>query len=244
VRARLDGDEYVISGQKSSWVSNGTIASHSVLFVNLEPSMGMAGSGIAIVPLNLPGVRRGRPLDKMGQRALNQGEIFFDNVRLPREYMLVDQESYGGILDLTVATANAAIGAIVTGLARAAFEAALSYSQERVQGGKTLFSHQNIKQKLFSMFMKVEAARSLSRAALNYNFCNTPPLSHYSIASKVFCTQAAFEVANDAVQIFGGIGLTKEYPVEKFFRDARAALIEDGANDHLMITGAQSLVSG
>ncbi|MDI6796097.1 MAG: acyl-CoA dehydrogenase family protein, partial [Desulfatibacillaceae bacterium] len=118
---------------------------------------------------------------------------------------------------------------------------ALAYSKERIQGGKALFEHQNIKHKLFNMFQKVEAARALSRAALIYNLNNTPPLTHYSIASKVFCTQTAFEVANDAVQILGGIGLSKEYPVEKIFRDARAALIEDGANDSLMITGAHCL---
>ena len=243
VTARLDGDDWVISGQKSSWVSNGTIATHSMTFLTIDPSMGMAGGGIGIVPLNAPGVRRGRPLDKIGQRALNQGEIFFDNVRIPKDYMLVDPESYEGIVDLTLATANASMGAMFTGVARAAFEAALAYSQERIQGGKPLFAHQHIKHKLFSMFTKVEAARSLSRAALNFNLCNSPPLTHYSIASKVFCTQAAFEVANDAVQIFGGIGLSKEYPIEKFFRDARASLIEDGANDTLIITGAHALTS-
>ncbi|MFH2099315.1 MAG: acyl-CoA dehydrogenase, partial [Pseudomonadota bacterium] len=224
-----------------AWVSNGTIATHSLLYLNIDPGMGMAGGGIAIVPLNIPGVRKGAPLDKMGQRALNQGEIFFDNARIPAEYMLVDQEAYEGILDLTLATANASMGAMFTGVARAAYEMALDYSRERIQGGKPLFEHQLIKHKLFSMFTKVEACRSLSRAALVYNLCNSPPLIQYSIASKVFCTQAALEVTNDAVQILGGIGLTKEYPAEKFFRDARAGLLEDGANDSLMLTGAHSL---
>jgi alkylation response protein AidB-like acyl-CoA dehydrogenase len=241
VRATKDGDDWIIEGQKSSWVSNGTVATHAMLFLTIDPSMGMAGGGICIVPLNLPGVRRGAPLDKMGQRALNQGEIFFDRVRVPNDYMVVDHESYTGMVDLTLATANASMGAMFTGVARAAFEEALAYSKERIQGGKALFEHQNIKHKLFNMFQKVEAARALSRAALIYNLNNTPPLTHYSIASKVFCTQTAFEVANDAVQILGGIGLSREYPVEKLFRDARAALIEDGANDSLMITGAHCL---
>ncbi len=98
-----------------------------------------------------------------------------------------------------------------------------------------------IKHKLFDMFTKIEAARYLSRAAMIYNYNNTPPMIRYSIASKVFCTNTAFEVANDAVQIFGGNGVSREYPVEKFFRDARAALIEDGANDSLMITAAHHL---
>ena len=241
VAARKEGNEYVISGQKSAWVSNGTVATHALAYLNIDPSMGMAGGGICVVPLDLPGVSKGKPLNKMGQRALNQGEIFFDEVRVPEEYMLVDQESYESMLDLTLATANAGMGAIFTGAARACFEMALAYSKERVQGGKVLFEHQMIKHKLFSMFMKIEAARAYSRAAWIYNANTTPPATHYSIASKVFCTQAAFEVANDAVQIFGGYGVSKEYPIEKYFRDIRAALIEDGANDSLMITGAHAL---
>lgn len=241
VSATLDGDEYVISGQKAAWVSNGTIATHCLLYPNIDPSMGLAGGGICIVPLDLPGVKKGAPLDKMGQRALNQGEIYFDNVRIPKDYMLVDQESYEAMLDITLSTANAAMGAMFTGVARAAYEEALTYAKERVQGGKCLFDHQLIKHKLFNMFTKIEAARALSRAAMIYNYSNTPPNIEYSIASKVFCTNTAYEVASEAVQIFGGSGVSREYPVEKFFRDARAGLIEDGANDTLMLTGAHHL---
>jgi alkylation response protein AidB-like acyl-CoA dehydrogenase len=239
--ARKEGHEWVIDGQKAAWVSNGTIATHCLLYPTIDPSMGMAGGGICVVPLDLPGVKKGRPLDKLGQRALNQGEIYFDGVRIPEEFMLVDPESYEAMLDVTLSTANAGMGALFVGVARAAYEEALAYAKQRVQGGKPLFEHQMIKHKLFSMFMKIEAARSLSRAAMIYNYSNTPPLVQYSIAAKVFCTNTAFEVASDAVQIFGGSGLSREYPVEKFFRDARAGLIEDGANDSLMITAAHHL---
>jgi alkylation response protein AidB-like acyl-CoA dehydrogenase len=239
--ARLEGDAYVITGQKSAWVSNGSVASHCMAYINIDPSMGLAGGGIGIIPLHLPGVRRGAPLNKMGQRALNQGEIYFDNVRVPREYMIVEPDSYEPMLDLTLATANAGMGAMFTGVARAAYELALEYAKQRVQGGKVLFEHQLIRHKLFQMFTKVEAARALSRAAFIYNLNNTPPLSRYSIAAKTYCTQVAFEVANDAMQIFGGNGLSKEYPIEKIFRDARAGLVEDGANDTLMIIAAQEL---
>lgn len=241
VTARLDGDEWVIDGQKAAWVSNGTIATHTLAYLTIDPSQGMSAGGICIIPLDLPGVRKGKPLDKMGQRALNQGEIFFDGVRVPKEYMLVDEESYESMLDVTLSTANAGMGAMFVGVARAAYEEALAYSKQRIQGGKPLFEHQMIKHKLFNMFTKIEAGRALSRAAMIYNYNNTPPSIEYSIASKVFCTNMSYEVASDAIQIFGGNGLTREYPVEKFFRDARAGLIEDGANDSLMITGAHHL---
>ena len=240
-RARREGDDWVIDGQKAAWVSNGTIATHCLLYPTIDPSMGMAGGGICVVPLDLPGVKKGRPLDKMGQRALNQGEIYFDEVRIPGEYMLVDPESYESMLDVTLSTANAAMGALFVGVARAAYEESLAYAKQRIQGGKPLFEHQMIKHKLFSMFMKIEAARALSRAAMIYNYNNTPPMIQYSIASKVYCTNTAFEVASEAVQIFGGSGVSREYPLEKFFRDARAGMIEDGANDSLMITAAHHL---
>jgi alkylation response protein AidB-like acyl-CoA dehydrogenase len=237
----MDGDEWVIEGQKAAWVSNGTIATHCLVYPTIDPSMGMAGGGICIVPLDLPGVRKGRPLNKLGQRALNQGEIFFDGVRVPKSYMLVEQDSYEALLDITLSTANAAMGAMFVGVARAAYEEALTYTKQRIQGGKPLFEHQLIKHKLFNMFTKIEAARALSRAAMIYNYNNSPPNIEYSIASKVFCTQTAFEVTSDAIQLFGGNGLSREYPVEKFFRDARASMIEDGANDTLMLTGAHHL---
>jgi alkylation response protein AidB-like acyl-CoA dehydrogenase len=240
--ARLDGDEYVIEGQKSAWVSNGSVATHALAYLTMDPSKGMAGGGICVIPLDLPGVRRGKPLQKIGKRALNQGELYFDSVRIPKEFMLVDPESYEAMLDITLSTANAGMGAVYTGVARAAYEEALAYAKkQRIQGGKPLFEHQLIKHKLFQMFMKIEAGRALSRAAMIYNYNNTPPNIEYSIASKVFCTQMAFEVAGEAVQIFGGNGLAREYPVEKLFRDARAGMIEDGANDTLMLTGAHHL---
>ncbi len=242
VKARRDGDGWVINGQKSSWVSNGPNATHALLFLNIDQSMGMAGGGIAVVPLDLPGVSRGKPLNKMGQRELPQGEIFFDNVRVPGWCLVADPDTYEAMLDMTLATANATMGAFFTGVARAAFEEALRYSKERVQGGKPLCEHQLVQKKLFDMFMKVETCRAISRKAYIYNMSVSPPRTEYSIASKVYCTQAAFEVAHEAVQIFGGYGVSREYYVEKLFRDARAALIEDGSNDILSLTAAEAIL--
>jgi alkylation response protein AidB-like acyl-CoA dehydrogenase len=238
--ARKDGKEWVIRGQKAAWVSNGTIATVAALFCTVDPSHGFEGGGVCLVPLDLPGVSRGRPLDKLGQRALNQGEIFFDDVRVPEEYMVVGAESYRAVVEMVLTLANASMGAIFIGVAQAALEHALAYARERVQGGQPIFQHQSVRARLFKMFARVEAARSLARRVTLYNTTH-PPLLQYSIASKTFVTQTAFEVASDAVQIFGGNGLSREYPVEKLLRDARASMIEDGCNEVLSLVGATKL---
>jgi alkylation response protein AidB-like acyl-CoA dehydrogenase len=134
------------------------------------------------------------------------------------------------------------MGATFTGVARAAFEEALNYARGRIQGGKPIAEHQLVQKKLFDMYVKVESARQLSRAAMKYNSGTFPPATYLSIASKVYCTQVAFEVASDAIQIHGGYGLAKEFLVEKLFRDARAALIEDGSNDVLSLAAARQIV--
>jgi alkylation response protein AidB-like acyl-CoA dehydrogenase len=239
--ARRDGDEWVINGQKSAWVSNGTIATHTLAFLCVDPALGMAGTGVAIIPLDLPGVSRGKPLDKLGQRALNQGEIFFDNVRIPRHYMLTEPSAGGGgPTDMILAAANAGMSTTFCGVARAAFEEAFDYAQHRVQGGTAIAAHQLVQRKLFEMFTRTEAARSLSRMA-NRRLMTGLPSMHYSVAAKVLCTQTALDNAHDAIQIHGGMGLAKGVLVEMLYRDARASLIEDGANDVLALAGYRSL---
>jgi alkylation response protein AidB-like acyl-CoA dehydrogenase len=246
--AKLDGDELVINGQKSAWVSNGTIATHAITWLNVTSPGGASGTGVAIVPLNLSGVSKGPPLNKIGQRDLNQGEIFFDDVRVPRQYMLVPPEMYVVVGETVIAAANSGMGATFTGVARAAFEEALAYCKERVQGGRPICEHQAVQLKLFDMFIKVETARAISRAAIIYNAQSQaqmqPPAAQYSIASKVYCTNVAFEVASDAVQLHGGYGLSKEFLIEKIFRDARASMIEDGCNNALSLAGASRLIAG
>jgi alkylation response protein AidB-like acyl-CoA dehydrogenase len=240
--AKPDGDDWILNGQKAAWVSDATIASHALTFVCIDPEKGMAGSGVAVVPLDLAGVTKGPPLNKLGQRALNQGELFFDDVRIPKHYMLVEPVLYAMTIDNILAVANAGMGAVFTGVARAAFEEALAYCKDRVQGGKAICEHQAVQLKLFDMFIKVETARAISRAAMIYNSQTQPPATQYSIASKVYCTNVAFEVASDAVQLHGGYGLSKEFLVEKLFRDARASMIEDGCNNVLSLAGARSVI--
>ena len=238
--ARRDGDDIVVRGQKAAWVSNGSIADVAVLFCTLDPGHGFQGGAVLLVPLDLPGVHRPKPLDKLGQRSLNQGEIYFDDVRVPASYMAVGPEFYTMALEMMLAHANAAMGQLFVGVARAAYEHAVAYAKERVQGGVPIFEHQSVRGRLFKMFTKVEAARALARRVALYN-ATSPPMVQYSIATKVFCTTTAFEVASEAIQIFGGNGLSREYPVEKLLRDARASMIEDGCNEVLSLLGGAKL---
>ena len=156
-----------------------------------------------------------------------------------------DPATYTMAINGQLAGANMWMGCIFTGTAHSAFDEALKYSRERIQGGRPIFEHQNIKLKLFDMFTSVEAARQLSRSVWVYNIqrrmAMQPMAIEYSIASKVLGTETAFKVASQAVQIFGGNGLSKEYVIEKIFRDARAAMIEDGVNETLALLGATRL---
>lgn len=244
-RARLDKDEWVINGQKSAWCSGGPTANHILLMCQIDASLGHAGGGIFVFSLDRLGVSKGKPIDKLGARDLPQGEIFFDEVRVPKESLIVGPEDYEAELAAHLSMTLPTVGTWATGLARAAFEETLAYARERIQGGKPLVEHSNVQEKLFDMFRKVEASRQLCRAAFVYNSINPPKkrVIEYSIAAKTFATQAALEVTSDAVQIFGGIGLSKEYLVEKLFRDARSTLICDGSNDTLSIVGGH-LIAG
>ena len=249
VRAVADGDHYVINGQKSSWVSNGSFANHAALWVSLDPGKGMEGGGVACIPLDLPGITRGKPLDKLGQRALNQGELFFDNVRIPRHMMVAeDPVTFSLISNAQLALANGWMGLVFAGCALSALEESLAYCKTRVQGGRAIYEHQNVKLKLFDMFASVEAARSLARRAAVYNTALVeqmqPPAVHYSMAAKIMSTETATRVASMGVQLHGGYGLSKEYLIEKIFRDARASMIEDGTNEVLAIDGADRLRQG
>ena len=240
VKAVKKGDEYIINGQKSAWVSNGTIATHASLHVSLDPAQGMSGTGVAVIRLDLPGISRGIPLDKIGQRPLNQGEIFFDEVKIPKSWMLIPDPTVLGVLrEISLAKVNGGMGIVFAGLAKAAFDEAFKYAKERIQGGKSIFEHQNIKLKLFKMFAMVESTRALTRRMALYNAVNSPPSGPHAVAAKVLATECAFKVASEAIQIFGGYGLSKEYPVEKMFRDARASMIEDGVNETLALAAME-----
>jgi acyl-CoA dehydrogenase len=242
--ATLRGDDVIINGQKSAWVSNGTIAEVCILYCAAD-----SGSGpdtrhgcTLIVPLDAKGVSRGKPLDKLGQRALSQGEIFFDNVKLSKNQILAGPDQYLDSVDSVLMFANTIMSMVFTGCARAAYELALAYAHQRKQGGVPIIQHQSVAYRLFHMFRKVETARALARRVGHYTFASPQPSLQAAMMAKITATQTAFEVANDALQIFGGNGLTREYPIEKILRDARASLLEDGCNEVLAVKGGHYLI--
>lgn len=236
--ARKDGNQFIISGQKSAWVSNGTIAEAAALFCAVDMGDGRVGGGVFVVPLNDGGVTKGKPTDKIGQRALNQGEIFFNDLKVPADSLVIPPELYRAAADRVLCLANGGMGTTFVGCARAALELAVDYAKTRVQGDVPIFMHQSMKSRLFKMYQKVEAARALNHRVVRINMTRDIPLLELAIASKVTSTQAAFEVASDALQVFGGAGISRDCPIEKIFRDARISMIEDGCNEVLGMVAA------
>lgn len=242
---KMEGDELVINGQKSAWVSNGSIGQVGILYAAADTGNGpdTEHGAVVIVPMDAKGISRGKPLDKMGQRALNQGEVYFDNVHLSKAHLLAGPDQYQMATYLVHTTANGLMGAIFTGCARSAYDLAHAYAHERKAGGVPIIRHQSVAYRLFHMFRKVETACALTRRVVHYNFQAPQMALHAAMAAKVTATQAAFEVASEALQMHGGNGLTRDYPVEKILRDARASLIEDGCNEILAIKGGGYLTN-
>lgn len=241
LQARLDGDEWVLDGQKSAWVSCGPTATHAMVNVQLDAARGPDGGGVCILPLDLAGVSRGRPLDKHGARDLPQGELFFDQVRIPQHWMFVGTDTYGEWVVGNLGFGNTAVAVLALGLARAGFEEALAYVKSRVQGGKPLAEHHAVQVRIHRMFTQVEAIRAFTRAVWMTNARVYPALAEYAYAAKTFATETAKQVIDESVQLHGANGVTRAYLVEKLWRDARTMTIADGENSILNRIGGQIL---
>jgi alkylation response protein AidB-like acyl-CoA dehydrogenase len=234
--AAVSGDEIVINGQCSAWVSNGAVAQVALCYIAADYGNGylrddQIPNGLAaVVPLDLPGVSRGAPLDKTGQRPLPQGEVYFDNVRIPRRFAIAEQDGYYGNLSSAWSYGGTLMCQVFTGVARSAFELALAYTHERKQGGVKLIEHQLTRYRLGEMARRVEMARAMARRSLAY--ARTSPKTHAYVTAqgKVNVTEQAMEVVGEAFRMFGGNATSREYPIEKIYRDTCSALIEDGEN--------------
>lgn len=241
LQARFSGDEIVFDGQTSAWVSNGPVAQVALMDIVADYGEGFYdehGSTYGchvIVPLDIKGVSRGKPLEKIGKRPLPQGEVYFDNVRVPKRFAVATRDDYDLKHAFAWAHAGTAMSHIAGGLARAAFELALAYVHERKQGGATLASHQLTQFRLGGMGIKVESVRSMARHVASYTKCSPRPHPYFTAAGKVYCCTEMLNVVNEALQLFGGNGLTQAFPIEKLLRDGRAMQIEDGENNVLQM---------
>jgi alkylation response protein AidB-like acyl-CoA dehydrogenase len=249
VVAWKEGDEWILKGNKSAWVSSAPVATHCGLHAQLRDKKAIYDGIFCIVPLDAEGVRKGRIAEMMGMRDSPQGELFFDEVRIPEHYVIVSSSFYGIFFDQLLCLTSCGIAAFAVGLARAAFEEALNYARQRVQGGVPIVKHKNVKLKLYEMFEKIETARYFARRAIEHvhrkileekTFDAFP---RHARVAQIYAKKIAFEVANDALQIFGAYGLSSEFIIEKLFRDARALLIEDGTVEVLSLDAADDIIS-
>jgi alkylation response protein AidB-like acyl-CoA dehydrogenase len=236
------GDRYIINGTKSNFVSNGGIADVYLVFACVDPSMGLRGSGAFVIPGDAKGVAREKAIDKIGLRTLNQAAVFFDDVEIPEHYMIFPPgDDYPMLHNAIITVGNLGVGYLAVGLMRAAYEEALAYSKERVQWGKPIFEHQMITKKLFDVFTAIEAARAFLWKASWLAKTSFPGDLKMSLAAKIYATEQAVRHTAEMVQVLGGYGISKEYPLEKYARDANLLPIMDGTNQTLLIKAAALL---
>jgi alkylation response protein AidB-like acyl-CoA dehydrogenase len=238
VIAEKEGDEFVLNGPKALWPSAGATATHGLVHVVFPPEADMGRAGVCIVPLNQDGVTKGVPPDRLGFRDDPQAEVVFENVRIPEEYMFVQRDLYPIFVRALLSATSQGMNAFATGLTRAAFEEALNYAIEREQGGKRLVDLPTIRIKLHDMFEKWQASRIYGRKLADIVWGNIYKVQldmpfPAAVTAQTLAKRNAFDVANTALEIHGAYGNTKEFLVEKLFRDARALLIEDGTPEVL-----------
>jgi len=227
--AKKDGDYYILNGSKT-FITNGSVSKVGVIFASTDKERGARGLSAFIIPMDLPGVSVGKHENKMGHRASNTSEIYFDDVKVPAKNLL-KREGFGFIIAMkTLDFARPAVGAGGIGVARAAYEEALNYAQGRVQFGRPISSFQYNAFKLADMATEIDAARLLVYRSA-WMLDNKMKASKESAMAKVVATDVAMKITTDAVQMMGGYGYMKEYPVEKMMRDAKLLQIYEGTNE-------------
>jgi alkylation response protein AidB-like acyl-CoA dehydrogenase len=225
---RADGG-YVLRGQKT-WISNGGLAEYYVVFATVEPGSRSRGITAFVVERNDPAISFGEPMKKMGQRAIVNAEMFLEDAELPEDRRLGDEgQGFYGLMR-TFDRSRITLGASATGIARAAVEYAVEYAKSREQFGKPIAEHQAVAFRLADMATKVDAARLLvHRAARKIDAGESVPME--AAMAKLFASETAMWCTWAAVQTLGGWGYSREYPVEKWMRDAKLEEIEEGTSD-------------
>jgi alkylation response protein AidB-like acyl-CoA dehydrogenase len=232
-RATRDGDEYVLNGRKS-WVTSGPVATHVVVFMMTDPEKKHKGITAFIVTAGTPGFTHGKIEPKLGICASATSELLFDNCRIPVENRLGEEGGGFKIAMNVLDVGRIGISAQALGIAEAAYEASVAYAQEREAFGKKIGQFQGISFKIANMKMRIEAARMLvHRAALAKTACKGTG-DRYTLEAamaKLYAAETSRFVTNEAIQIHGGMGYSKEYPVERYLRDAKITEIYEGTSE-------------
>jgi butyryl-CoA dehydrogenase len=227
--AVLDGNEWVLNGTKQ-WITNGGEAQIYTIVAITDPSKGARGASLFIVEEGDPGFSYGKKEDKMGIRSSATRELIMKDCRIPQD-RLIGKKGTGFITVMkTLDISRPGIASLGVGLGQAALDEAVVYAKQRVQFGKPIISFQAVQHILADMAIQVEASRAIVYAAARYISSNPKRMSKASSMCKVFATDAAMKVTIDAVQVLGGYGYMKEYPVEKMMRDAKILQIYEGTN--------------
>lgn len=240
-RAEDRGSHFELTGRKL-WITNAAEAGLFLLFANVNPEAGYKGITCFLVERDFSGFQVGKKEDKLGIRASSTCELILDNCRVPKENVLGEVGKGYKIAIETLNEGRIAIGGQMTGLAQGALQHALAYARDRKQFGKPIADFQGVQFELAEMATMVEAARLLVYNAARLKEQGIPFLTEAAMA-KYFASQAAEIVASKAVEVFGGVGFTKDYPVEKLYRDAKIGRIYEGTSNMQRVTIAKQLLS-
>jgi butyryl-CoA dehydrogenase/short/branched chain acyl-CoA dehydrogenase len=241
-RAQLKGSEYVLNGRKL-WITNSKEADIFILLATIDPAAGYKGITAFIVEKKFPGFSVGKKEDKLGIRASSTCELILEDCRVPKENVLGEVGKGYKIAIETLNEGRIGIGAQMLGLARGAWENALKYSHERKQFGKSISEFQGIQFQLAQMATEIEAVRMMVYNAARMKDAGLNFVKEAAM-TKLFASQVAERVASLAVEILGGVGFTKDYPVEKFYRDAKIGKIYEGTSNMQLQTIAKLLLGG
>ncbi|MFI2204536.1 acyl-CoA dehydrogenase [Streptomyces sp. NPDC020192] len=239
-KAVRDGDHWVLNGVKR-WITNAGVSEYYTVMAVTDPEKRTKGISAFVVEKSDPGVSFGAPEKKLGIKGSPTREVYFDNVRIPADRMIGEEGTGFATAMKTLDHTRITIAAQALGVAQGAFDYAKGYVQERKQFGKAIADFQGIQFMLADMSMKISAARALTYQAAAASERGDADLTYLGAAAKCFASDVAMEVTTDAVQLLGGYGYTRDYPVERMMRDAKITQIYEGTNQVQRIVMARNL---
>jgi alkylation response protein AidB-like acyl-CoA dehydrogenase len=240
-RAVLDGDHWVLNGTKC-WITNAGVSSYYTVMAKTDPNAGAKGISAFVVHKDDPGFEVGPKERKLGIKGSPTREIYFTNCTIPADRIIGEPGTGFATAMKTLDHTRLTIGAQAVGIAQGAFDAALAYTKDRKQFGKSVSEFQGVQFMLADMAMKIEAARQMIYVAAARAERGEKDLTFISAAAKCFASDVAMEVTTDAVQLFGGAGYTQDFPVERMMRDAKITQIYEGTNQVQRLVMARQLL--